>query len=98
RSVAATHHVFDHHRRRARAVAFAGFPRQWRGQQFAGIAQRNDRMKKNPMTAKGAERLRAEVERLKSVERPRIIAAIAEARAHGGLKKKAATHGARGQP
>ena len=47
------------------------------------------------MTAKGAERLRAEVERLKSVERPRIIAAIAEARAHGDLKENAEYHAAR---
>ena len=52
-------------------------------------------MKRSPMTAKGAERLRAEVERLKSVERPRIIAAIAEARAHGDLKENAEYHAAR---
>jgi transcription elongation factor GreA len=49
------------------------------------------------MTAKGAERLRGEVERLKSVERPRIIAAIAEARAHGDLKENAEYHAAREQ-
>ena len=54
-------------------------------------------MKRSPMTAKGAERLRAEVERLKSVERPRIIAAIAEARAHGDLKENAEYHAAREQ-
>ncbi|MDR3389768.1 MAG: transcription elongation factor GreA [Rudaea sp.] len=54
-------------------------------------------MKRSPMTAKGAERLRAEVERLKSVERPRIIAAIAEARAHGDLKENAEYHAARDQ-
>ena len=54
-------------------------------------------MKCTPMTAKGAERLRAEVERLKSVERPRIIAAIAEARAHGDLKENAEYHAAREQ-
>ncbi|HTI96431.1 MAG TPA: transcription elongation factor GreA [Rudaea sp.] len=54
-------------------------------------------MKRTPMTAKGAERLRAEVERLKSVERPRIIAAIAEARAHGDLKENAEYHAAREQ-
>jgi len=54
-------------------------------------------MKRTPMTAKGAERLRAEVVRLKSVERPRIIAAIAEARAHGDLKENAEYHAAREQ-
>ncbi|HSM99603.1 MAG TPA: transcription elongation factor GreA [Rudaea sp.] len=54
-------------------------------------------MKRTPMTAQGAERLRKEVERLKSVERPRIIAAIAEARAHGDLKENAEYHAAREQ-
>jgi transcription elongation factor GreA len=54
-------------------------------------------MKRAPMTSKGAERLRTEVERLKSVERPRIIAAIAEARAHGDLKENAEYHAAREQ-
>jgi transcription elongation factor GreA len=47
------------------------------------------------MTQKGAERLRTELERLKSVERPRIIHAIAEARAHGDLKENAEYHAAR---
>jgi hypothetical protein len=45
--------------------------------------------KRTPLTRQGAERLRAELERLKSGERPRIIAAIAEARAHGDLKENA---------
>ena len=54
-------------------------------------------MKRSPMTAKGAERLRNEVERLKGVERPRIIAAIAEARAHGDLRENAEYHAAREQ-
>ncbi len=49
------------------------------------------------MTTKGAERLRVELDRLKSQERPRIIAAIAEARAHGDLKENAEYHAAREQ-
>ncbi|TLY50797.1 MAG: transcription elongation factor GreA [Gammaproteobacteria bacterium] len=52
-------------------------------------------MKRAPMTAKGAERLRGELDRLKSEERPRIIAQIAEARAHGDLKENAEYHAAR---
>ena len=54
-------------------------------------------MKRAPMTQKGAARLRAELDRLKSVERPRIIQAIAEARAHGDLKENAEYHAAREQ-
>ena len=42
-------------------------------------------MKRPPLTLKGAERLRDELEKLKTVDRPRIIEAIAEARAHGDL-------------
>ncbi len=47
------------------------------------------------MTQKGAIRLRAELDRLKSGDRPRIIQAIAEARAHGDLKENAEYHAAR---
>jgi transcription elongation factor GreA len=49
------------------------------------------------MTKAGSERLRKELERLKSVDRPRVIAAIAEARAHGDLKENAEYHAAREQ-
>lgn len=52
-------------------------------------------MNRPPMTKKGAERLRTELDRLKSEERPRIIAAISEARAHGDLKENAEYHAAR---
>jgi transcription elongation factor GreA len=50
-----------------------------------------------PLTSKGALRLRAELEELKSVQRPAVIAAIAEARAHGDLKENAEYHAAREQ-
>ena len=54
-------------------------------------------MSRQPLTKAGAERLREELARLKKVERPRIIAAIAEARAHGDLKENAEYHAAREQ-
>lgn len=54
-------------------------------------------MKRSPLTQKGALRLRGELEHMKSVVRPQIIAAIAEARAHGDLKENAEYHAAREQ-
>ncbi len=50
-----------------------------------------------PLTTKGAQKLREELENLKSVKRPAVIHAIAEARAHGDLKENAEYHAAREQ-
>lgn len=54
-------------------------------------------MNKTPMTVAGAQKLREELQYLKIVERPRIIQAIAEARAHGDLSENAEYHAAREQ-
>lgn len=54
-------------------------------------------MKQIPMTVRGAEQLREELEFLKNVRRPEIINAIAEAREHGDLKENAEYHAAREQ-
>lgn len=54
-------------------------------------------MSKVPLTAGGAEKLRTELEELKRVARPKVIKAIAEARAHGDLKENAEYHAAREQ-
>ena len=54
-------------------------------------------MSRKPLTLKGSDKLRAELRRLKSEDRPRLIQAIAEARAHGDLSENAEYHAAREQ-
>lgn len=54
-------------------------------------------MTRIPLTAKGAEKLRDELKRLKSKDRPQVVSAIAEARAHGDLKENAEYHAAKEQ-
>ena len=54
-------------------------------------------MKRTPMTARGAEALRAELKKLKTESRPNVIKAIAEARGHGDLSENAEYHAAREQ-
>jgi len=54
-------------------------------------------MSKVPMTAAGAEKIKAELKELKSVARPKVIQAIAEARAHGDLRENAEYHAAKDQ-
>lgn len=52
-------------------------------------------MSRKPLTTKGAQKLRDELQKLKTVDRPRIIHAIAEARAHGDLRENAEYHAAK---
>ena len=52
-------------------------------------------MEKEPITIQGLEKLKEELEKLKRIERPKIIEAIAEARGHGDLKENAEYHAAR---
>lgn len=52
-------------------------------------------MQLTPMTTEGHQKLQAELDQLKKIERPAIIAAISEARAHGDLKENAEYHAAK---
>ena len=54
-------------------------------------------MEKEPITINGLEKLKKELDNLKNIKRPQIIAAIAEARAHGDLKENAEYHAAKEQ-
>ena len=54
-------------------------------------------MNRPPITVKGAAKLREELQHLKAVQRPKVIEAIAEARAHGDLKENAEYHAAKEQ-
>src|SRR3989338_4905843 len=54
-------------------------------------------MSKIPITARGADRIREQLNKLKTVDRPKVIQAIAEARAHGDLSENAEYHAAREQ-
>ena len=52
-------------------------------------------MNKEPITSQGLKKLKEELEELKNIKRPKIIAAIAEARGHGDLKENAEYHAAK---
>jgi|TARA_B100000767_G_C19550789_1_gene444862 transcription elongation factor GreA len=54
-------------------------------------------MDKEPITVKGLEDLKSELENLKNIKRPKVVAAIAEARSHGDLKENAEYHAAKEQ-
>jgi transcription elongation factor GreA len=54
-------------------------------------------MDKEPITVQGLENLKTELENLKSIQRPKVVAAIAEARSHGDLKENAEYHAAKEQ-
>ena len=75
----------------------AGAPGRQRSEPAAGPSRRGCSMNKVPMTVRGAELLREELARLKSEDRPQVIQAIAEARAHGDLKENAEYHAAKEQ-
>ena len=52
-------------------------------------------MEKEPITPRGLEKIKKEIEELKNIRRPKIIEAIAEARGHGDLKENAEYHAAK---
>ena len=54
-------------------------------------------MDKEPITVEGLEKLKLEIDQLKNIKRPKIVAAIAEARSHGDLKENAEYHAAKEQ-
>ena len=54
-------------------------------------------MDKEPITVKGLENLKSELENLKNIQRPKVVEAIAEARSHGDLKENAEYHAAKEQ-
>ena len=54
-------------------------------------------MDKEAITVKGLENLKSELENLKNIQRPKVVAAIAEARSHGDLKENAEYHAAKEQ-
>lgn len=54
-------------------------------------------MDKEPVTVNGLEKLKSELEELKNIKRPEVVAAIAEARSHGDLKENAEYHAAKEQ-
>jgi transcription elongation factor GreA len=54
-------------------------------------------MVKEPLTVRGLENLKSELENLKNIQRPKVVAAIAEARSHGDLKENAEYHAAKEQ-